>query len=254
MKSNDMDPMTHTGLLDVVSRARSLGFTGPGEPRDHIEHALRFVELAQGILPAPPTSPTPLVPPETPETPVPLDGGPTPQFPAGDVVGGPDGALHYPLRGVDLGSGGGVPGLVLAVALPWVHWLLVDSMQRRTTILDEAVVRLGLEDRVTVWCGRAEELGHAPEVRYSADLVVARSFGPPAVTAECAAPLLRMGGHLMVSEPPESSGARWPPMELGELGLEPVGVDLGVMVMVKVAETPDHYPRRVGIPAKRPLF
>jgi 16S rRNA (guanine527-N7)-methyltransferase len=236
MKSNDMDPMTHTGLLEVVSRARSLGFTGPGEPRDHIEHALRFVELAQGMLPASP------------------DGGPTPHAPTGDVVGGPDGALHHPFRGVDLGSGGGVPGLVLAVALPWVHWLLVDSMQRRTTILDEAVVRLGLEDRVTVWCGRAEELGHAPEARYSADLVVARSFGPPAVTAECAAPLLRMGGHLMVSEPPESSGTRWPPVELGELGLEPVGVNLGVMVMVKVAETPDQYPRRVGIPAKRPLF
>jgi 16S rRNA (guanine527-N7)-methyltransferase len=240
--------MTHTGLLEVVSRARSLGFTGPGEPRDHIEHALRFVELAQRVLPPPPTFPA------LPVLPAPLDGGPAPHFPMGDVVGGSDGVLHHPFRGVDLGSGGGVPGLVLAVALPWVHWLLVDSMQRRTTILDEAVVRLGLEDRVTVWCGRAEELGHAAEARYSADLVVARSFGPPAVTAECAAPLLRMGGHLMVSEPPESSGTRWPPVELEELGLEPVGVDLGVMVMVKVAETPDQYPRRVGIPAKRPLF
>jgi 16S rRNA (guanine527-N7)-methyltransferase len=229
----EVDPRDHAGLLEVLRRARSLGFTGPGEPEEHIDHAMRFVDLAREMIAKP------------------LHGGETP-------LRSPDGSptatrIRIP-RGIDLGTGGGVPGLVLAVALPWVHWVLVDSMPRRTTILDEAVAQMGMQDRVTVWCGRAEDLGRDPGVRQTADLVVARSFGPPAATAECAAPLLRSGGSLLVSEPPDSEGERWPRQSLEELGIEPVGVNRGVMVLAKVAETPDRFPRRVGIPAKRPLF
>lgn len=225
-----VDPLQDPDLLEVLSRARSLGFTGPGEPRDHIIHALRFVDLAREMVP-PPAKP---------------DGSPPSESPAKTPSRSP--------RGIDLGTGGGVPGLILAVALPWIHWLLVDSMQRRVTILDEAVARLGIGDRVSVWCGRAEDLGRDVQVRQNADVVVARSFGPPAVTAECAAPLLRPGGRLLVSEPPGSGGERWPREPLVELGIEPVRVDGGVMVLVKVAQTPDRYPRRVGVPTKRPLF
>jgi 16S rRNA (guanine527-N7)-methyltransferase len=74
------------------------------------------------------------------------------------------------------------------------------------------------------------------------------------VTAECAAPLLRVGGRLLVSEPPDSAGGRWNSDPLRDLGLEPIGVDRGVMVLGKLVDTPEQYPRRVGIPTKRPLF
>jgi 16S rRNA (guanine527-N7)-methyltransferase len=159
-----------------------------------------------------------------------------------------------PHRGVDLGSGAGLPGLVLAAAMPAVDWMLVDSMQRRTTILAEAVATLGLGDTASVWCGRAEDLGREPAMRGACDLVVARSFGPPAVVAECAAPLLRVGGWVLVSEPPGSGGERWPAQPLSELGLVVQGVDQGVMVLQLRSPTPDRYPRRVGVPVKRPLF
>jgi hypothetical protein len=110
-----------------------------------------------------------------------------------------------PVRALDLGSGGGLPGLVLVSAWPTTDWCLLDANQRRTEFLQEAVDELGLAGRVTVRRGRAEDLAHDPSLRGTFDLVVARSFGKPAVTAECAAGFLAVGGSLVVSEPPASS-------------------------------------------------
>jgi 16S rRNA (guanine527-N7)-methyltransferase len=160
-------------------------------------------------------------------------------------------------QAVDLGSGGGVPGLVLAVALPQVRWLLVDGMVRRTSFLEEAVRLLGIEDRVEVRTARAEEAGRELALRHWADLVVARGFGPPAVTAECAAPLLRAGGQLVVSEPPGSTGMRWADDGLAALGQELETVVAGPPTFVRIRQVtaaPDRYPRRVGVPSKRPLW
>jgi 16S rRNA (guanine527-N7)-methyltransferase len=160
-----------------------------------------------------------------------------------------------PHHAVDLGSGGGLPGLVLAVALPETRWLLVDAMARRTTFLVEAIDRLGLQARVEVCTARAEVLGR--ERRGWADLVVARGFGPPAVTAECAAPLLVPGGALVVSEPPGSLGERWRHPALGELGLSVDEVVPGPPVFARLRQDrpcPVRYPRRTGVPAKRPLW
>jgi 16S rRNA (guanine527-N7)-methyltransferase len=162
-----------------------------------------------------------------------------------------------PGRAVDLGSGGGLPGLVLALAWPTSGWLLVEAGRRRAAFLTDAVGRLGLADRVEVRCQRAEETGRDGGVRAQCDLVVARSFGPPSVTAECAAPLLRRGGHLITAEPPRRDPSRWPVDALAELGLRP---DLAVTEpwsfqrLVQEEPCPDRYPRRVGIPAKRPLY
>jgi 16S rRNA (guanine527-N7)-methyltransferase len=158
---------------------------------------------------------------------------------------------------VDLGSGGGVPGLVLAVALPPVRWLLVDGMVRRASFLEEAVELLGLADRVEVRTARAEEAGREPALRHRFGLVVARGFGPPPVTAECAAPLLATGGQLVVSEPPGSDGARWAPNGLAVLGQRLEAVIAGPPGFVRVRQVEpvdDRYPRRVGIPVKRPLW
>jgi 16S rRNA (guanine527-N7)-methyltransferase len=159
---------------------------------------------------------------------------------------------------VDLGSGGGVPGLVLAGLWPEVRLVLVDSSARRTAFLEGAVRQLGAQDRVEVVRAAAEEVGRDPGLRGRADLVVARSFAAPPVTAECAAPLLRVDGVLVVSEPPEQNSERWPTFQLGTLGLgapEFKAVASGSFVRMRLEQTtPDVYPRRAGVPAKRPLF
>lgn len=164
-----------------------------------------------------------------------------------------------PARALDLGAGGGLPGLVLAARVwPSTRWTFLDSQKRRTDFLAEASAELGLSDRVRVIAERAEVVGRAPGHRGAYDLVVARSFGPPAVLAECAAPLLCPGGLLIVSEPPGGSIQRWPEDTLPLVGLcNPRPCQVGsahFMVLTRNADPLDRLPRRVGVPAKRPLF
>ncbi|MGE3618868.1 MAG: RsmG family class I SAM-dependent methyltransferase [Acidimicrobiia bacterium] len=157
-------------------------------------------------------------------------------------------------RVVDLGSGGGLPGLVVAVRRPDLDVVLVDAVERRCTFLAEAIERLGLI-RASTWHGRAEDLGRGP-LRGSAGAVTARSFGPPAATAECAAPLLQVGGVLVVSEPPDER-ERWPGEGLALLGLEPrstVAEPFHYRVLVQRELCPERFPRRPGLPFRRPLF
>ena len=164
---------------------------------------------------------------------------------------------------VDLGSGGGVPGLVLATLLPRSRWLLVDSMVRRTGFLEDVVASLGLGGRVQVVTARAEELGRDPAHRSRYRTVVARSFGSPPVLAECAAPLLARGGTVVVSEPPadpDQSGprpGRWPAAGLARLGLSLDVWQPGPPSLVRLRQTdrcPRTYPRATGIPSRQPLW
>ncbi len=159
---------------------------------------------------------------------------------------------------LDLGSGAGLPGLPLALAWPESSWTLVDAGTRRVEFLQAAVSALGLGDRVAVVEGRAEELARRDGLRGRFELVVARGFASPAVTAECAAGFLVVGGRLVVSEPPGGRPDRWPADGLAVVGLEPgesYEADGAWYQVVRQANPcPDRYPRRVGIPAKRPLF
>ncbi len=160
---------------------------------------------------------------------------------------------------LDLGSGGGLPGLALAAQLLDARFVLLDGNTRRCRFLEAAVEDLGLTARVRVVLGRAEELARRDDLRGAFDTVVARSFGPPAVTAECAAGFLRgPGARLVVSEPPEGSTTRWPAEGLAQLGLAPGALhhtgDATIQEIEVIAPCPDQVPRRVGIPAKRPLF
>lgn len=158
-------------------------------------------------------------------------------------------------RVVDLGSGGGVPGLPVAIARPDLEVVLLDAAARRGAFLTSAVEALGISDRVSVVTGRAEDLGRG-ELRGTAAAVLARSFGPPSATAECGAPLLRLGGRLIVSEPPHA-GDRWPLAGTKLFGLVPLGSAQGtpkIQVLEQRSPCPDTYPRRDGVPAKRPLF
>lgn len=155
---------------------------------------------------------------------------------------------------IDLGAGGGVPGLVLALAAHRTSVVLVDAHRRRAGFLREAVAALDLGGTVEVVWARAEDLGRDQRWRGQAATVVARGFGPPAVVAECAAPLLAVGGHLAVSEPPVQ-GDRWPPGPLRILGLlAQDSPDRGIWIGRQVTPAPARYPRRPGTPAKRPLF
>jgi 16S rRNA (guanine527-N7)-methyltransferase len=170
------------------------------------------------------------------------------------------GSARPPGSVVDLGTGGGLPGLVLIACWPDSSFVLIDSNQRRTEFLAEEIERAGETGRVSVVRARAEEAGRADELRERADIVVARSFGAPGATAECASPLLAVGGRAVVSEPPTAeSGERWEIEGLAQLGLERSGrhryLDrFGYQVLDKVEACDDRYPRRVGVPAKRPLF
>lgn len=160
---------------------------------------------------------------------------------------------------IDLGSGGGVPGLALAVTWPETTWCLLDAAERRVAFLEAAVAQLGLGARARALCARAEAALAAGLGREAADLVVARGFGPPAVTAECATPLLAVGGHLVVSEPPGPfDPGRWPAGVLGSrLGLRARPVAAGgfaFVVLEKTAPCDPSLPRRTGLARRRPLF
>jgi 16S rRNA (guanine527-N7)-methyltransferase len=159
---------------------------------------------------------------------------------------------------LDLGTGGGLPGLVLALAAADRPWTLLDGRERSVEFVRWAIGELGLANRVAALLGRAEDVGRDGDHRGRYGLVVARSFGPPAVTSECAAALLDRSGHLVVSEPPGSTGGRWPAEGLRTLGLRwnrLVALPAATFaVLDQVESAPVQYPRRVGIPRKRPLF
>jgi 16S rRNA (guanine527-N7)-methyltransferase len=114
---------------------------------------------------------------------------------------------------LDLGSGGGVPGLIIAHDLTATRVTLLDRRARRTDALERVVRRLGWQDRVAVWCAEVETVD--PAEPFGA--IVARGFGPPAFTLLHAARLVRSGGAIVISEPPGAN--RWDPSLLAELGL-----------------------------------
>jgi 16S rRNA (guanine527-N7)-methyltransferase len=157
----------------------------------------------------------------------------------------------------DLGSGGGLPALPCALAEPRWSWVLIEAQQRRADFLQSAVRRLDLTDRVEILHARAEDVGRDPERRGSADAVMSRSFGPPAVVAECAAPLLKVGGRLLVSEPPDGPD-RWPTKDLAVTGLGEVAAraieGAHLVVMRQERSCPTRFPRRAGLAASDPLF
>jgi len=159
---------------------------------------------------------------------------------------------------LDLGSGGGLPGLVLALDWPAARAVLLDAHQRRGAHLEAACEELGIADRVSVVVDRAEHAAHDTRWRGQFPLVVARAFGAPAVTAECAVGFLAPGGTLLVSEPPGGDPRRWSEAGLRRLGLgspDVVTGDGASAVRLRLEHPPaDRWPRRTGVPSHRPLW
>jgi 16S rRNA (guanine527-N7)-methyltransferase len=169
-------------------------------------------------------------------------------------------AVRRARRIADLGSGAGWPGLALAAALPQAHVALVESAARHCRYLERAVAASGLTN-VEVVHARAEAW---PEGLGAHDLVTARALAALPVVIEYAAPLLAMGGTLVAwkGELPSEEGADGE-AAAAELGLAGAGVrsvqpfpaarGRTLHVFRKVAPTPERFPRRPGMAAKRPI-
>jgi 16S rRNA (guanine527-N7)-methyltransferase len=121
----------------------------------------------------------------------------------------PDGSI------IDLGAGGGVPGLVIAHDRVDLRITLLDRRTKRTDFLERMVRRLGWSDRVSVAAMDVDEF--TVDREQSFDAAVARGFGPPNETLARAVRLVRPGGSIVISEPPV--GDRWDPALLAKLGV-----------------------------------
>lgn len=164
---------------------------------------------------------------------------------------------------IDIGTGAGFPGLPLKLCYPSLQLTLVDSVKKKTAFLHAVVERLQLTN-VTILSERAETLGQHPLYREKFDWVVGRAVADLRVLAEYLLPLCKLGGHILAQKGvralEEANRARDVLTLLG--GSEPKLYEVNLpgrdtphylITSQKIAPTPSHYPRRPGIPAKRPL-
>ncbi len=165
-------------------------------------------------------------------------------------------------RIADLGSGAGLPGLVLAAALPEARVDLIESLERKCAFLRDAIQRLGLANAAVV-CERSEDWASAGG-REAYDAVTARAVGSLATLAELASPLLREGGFLVAwkgarsaEEESEAASAADPlamePFEIRSVQPYPGSRDRHIHLLRKNGPTPNGLPRRPGMAAKRPF-
>lgn len=170
----------------------------------------------------------------------------------------PQSGLQRGARCLDLGTGVGVPGVLLAIQYPETTWRLLDSSSRRCEIALAAVRAAGLYSRVEVVHGRADDYAHDPLWRETNDLVVARLFGPPSEVAECGIPLLADGGSLVVSVS-QRTAEIWSAADLSPLAASVVErweTDSGGFLRVQRTgrSTDQALPRREAARRRAPLF
>lgn len=166
-------------------------------------------------------------------------------------------------RVADVGTGAGFPGLVLKIARPEIRLTLVESVAKKAEFCRHVVATLQLAD-VVVLPERAETLGKHPDHREAYDWAVARALAPMPVLAEYLLPLVKVGGHMLAQK-----GAAAPTeIDDGQNAVSTLGGELvgqrevrlpGVIdahwliVYLKARPTPSEYPRRTGVPGKKPL-
>lgn len=157
---------------------------------------------------------------------------------------------------IDVGSGGGMPGIPIQIARPELQVTLLEADRRKAAFLVHAAATLGLGG-LRVVPERAEIAGHGP-LRELFDVAVSRALAPMPVAAELCLPFVRVGGRMLALR--STVEEAWPAIELlggGRAQIVPAPTQArarGVIVVVpKVAPTPTAYPRRPGLPNKRPL-
>jgi len=164
---------------------------------------------------------------------------------------------------LDIGTGAGFPGLPLKICRPEIWVTLVESLEKRVSFLRKVILELGLE-KVTVLHVRAEELGHDKNHREKYDRVVARAVAELAVLAEYCMPAVKVGGYFLAMKGPkvdeEIEGARRAMEILGgeikkniNFKLPLMGDERNMVLIKKIRCTPEKYPRRMGVPLKKPL-
>jgi len=156
---------------------------------------------------------------------------------------------------VDVGSGGGMPGIPLKIARPDLRVVLVEADRNKAAFLVHAAARLDLDLEVVP--ERAETAGRGP-LRESFDAAVCRALAPMPVLAELCLPFVRVGGRLLAMKAQvEEAAAAIAALGGGGARVVPApsaARERGVVVVVpKLAPTPDAYPRRPGLPNRRPL-
>jgi len=166
------------------------------------------------------------------------------------------------MRCVDVGTGGGFPLLPMAIARPDCEWIGVESVAKKAAFVERTAAALGLQN-VSLIPQRAEDAART-ELRGTADVATARAVGPIASLAEVCAPFLKTGGVLYLFKT-EASRQEWQQCEsvLQRFGLQPAGEfsyqlsgdeqNRLILKARKVEETPDEFPRRAGVPFKRPM-
>jgi 16S rRNA (guanine527-N7)-methyltransferase len=159
-------------------------------------------------------------------------------------------------RVVDIGSGGGLPAVPLALALPQVEFTLVEANARKCAFLEHVAGSLELAN-VAVLAGRAEELAHQPSVRERFDRAISRAVARAPVLLELALPFVTTGGDLIaevgavdpqrLEQAARLLGGGVPRLE------RPLAGGTTLLVVRKLAPTPAEFPRRPGRPNRRPL-
>jgi 16S rRNA (guanine527-N7)-methyltransferase len=164
---------------------------------------------------------------------------------------------------IDVGAGAGFPGLPLKLVCPATRLTLLEATGKKVTFLEHVVQRLGVQT-VTAINARAEELAHDFAHREQYDLALARAVAELPVVAEYTLPFCKVGGWVVAQKGEAAAAEAWSaeraitilggalrrviPVELPGLP-----EDRSLVVIEKVSPTPANYPRRPGIPAKRPL-
>ena len=176
------------------------------------------------------------------------------QIAAGDAL------LAMPWSGIetviDIGSGGGLPAVPLALAMPAVRFTLVEANTRKCAFLERVAATLNLTN-VAVAVGRAEEFGHRRALREQFDRAISRAAAPPAVLLELALPFVEPGGDLVAQVSPVDPALLEPAARLlggGSPRLERPGNGASTLLVVpKLGPTPAAFPRRTGVPNRKPL-
>lgn len=164
---------------------------------------------------------------------------------------------------IDIGTGAGFPGLPLKILLAEPRLVLVDSTAKKVAFLRCVTRELGL-DKVEIVCGRAEEIAHLPLYRQRFDLALSRAVASLPVLAELALPFCRIGGKFVA----QKKGEVEQEMKKADKAIETLGGKLGqvkrieleqlsderyLVIIDKIYPTPEKYPRRPGVPERRPI-
>jgi 16S rRNA (guanine527-N7)-methyltransferase len=164
---------------------------------------------------------------------------------------------------LDIGSGAGIPGIVLKIAVPDMSLTLLDSSQKKTAFLRETVVDLGFDD-VEVITGRAEDIGLLPRHREKYDLVVSRGVAKLVELAELALPFASFGGTVISAKGPSvAAEIEESAYAVDQMGGAPAITSIiaspgstapdTMVYWMKIGKTPSIYPRRNGLPRTKPL-